>query len=106
MKVGSKPVQSPVSFRCHDVPNLVAARLLKPLGNPPPYNVKFFTASELLELVEARAWLAKVTNALNQHWQKRNAARKSGPLNSSENRQVMASGGDRNGRHNSSTADH
>jgi hypothetical protein len=60
----------------HDVPVLVAARLLKPLGNPSPYNVKFFAASELLEQVKDRTWLAKVTNALNQHLQKRNAAKK------------------------------
>jgi hypothetical protein len=60
----------------HDVPTLVAARLLKPLGNPSPYNVKFFAASELLEQVQDRAWLAKVTNALNQHWQRRNARKK------------------------------
>jgi hypothetical protein len=60
----------------HDVPVLVAARLLKPLGNPSPYNVKFFAASELLGQVQDRTWLAKVTNALNQHWQKRNANKK------------------------------
>jgi hypothetical protein len=28
---------------------------------------------ELLELTKDRGWLAKITNALNQHWQKRNA---------------------------------
>ena len=60
----------------HDVPILVAARLLKPLGNPSPYNVKFFAASELLEQVQDRMWLAKVTNALNQHWQNKNAAKR------------------------------
>jgi hypothetical protein len=60
----------------HDVPVLVAARLLKPLGNPSPYNVKFFAASELLEQVKDRSWLAKVTNALNLHWQKKNAAKR------------------------------
>jgi hypothetical protein len=65
-----------VSSQPQDVPILVAARLLKPLGNPPPNSVKFFAASELLEQVKDRAWLAKVTNALNQHWQVRNAARK------------------------------
>jgi len=59
-----------------DVPILVSARLLKPLGNPPPNSVKFYAASELLELVKDRTWLAKVTNALNQYWQKRNAAKK------------------------------
>ena len=53
-----------------------ALRLLKPLGNPPPNSVKFFAVSELLELVEDRAWLAKVTNAMNQHWQVRNTTRK------------------------------
>jgi hypothetical protein len=59
-----------------DVPILVAVRLLKPLGNPPPHSVKYFAASELLEQVQDRTWLAKVTNALNLHWQKRNAAKK------------------------------
>ena len=69
-----------INCQPHDVPILVAARLLKPLGNPPPNSVKFFAASELLELVKDRAWLAKVTNALNQHWQRRNAAKKNGQV--------------------------
>jgi hypothetical protein len=46
-----------------DVPILVAARLFKPLGNPPPNSVKCFAASELLEHIEDRTWLARVTNA-------------------------------------------
>jgi hypothetical protein len=79
------------------VPILVAARLLKPLGNSPPNCVKFFAASELLELVEDLAWLAKATNALNQHWQRRNAAKRNRSLNGSQNGHVMlarlASGG-------------
>ena len=58
---------------------LLPARLLKPLGNPPPNSVKFFAASELLEMVKDRAWLGKVTNAVNQHWQKKNAAKKNRP---------------------------
>jgi hypothetical protein len=62
-----------------DVPILVAARLLKPLGNPPPHSVKYFAALELVEQMKDRTWLAKVTNALNQHWQKRNAGKKSRP---------------------------
>ena len=59
-----------------DVRILVAARLLKPLGNPPPNSVKFFATLGLLELIKDRAWLAKVTNALNQHWQSKNARKK------------------------------
>ena len=60
----------------HDVPILVAARLLKPLGNPPPNSVKFFATLEVLEQAKDRTWLAKVTNTLNQHWQNRNAAKR------------------------------
>ena len=33
---------------------LVAAHLVKPLGNPPPHSVKYFAASELLEQVQDR----------------------------------------------------
>lgn len=60
----------------HDVPILVGARLLKPLGNPPPNSVKYFAALEIIERGKDQTWLAKVTNALNQHWQKKNAAKR------------------------------
>lgn len=59
----------------HDVPVLVAAKLLKPLGNPSPNSVKYFAVLELLELAKDRAWLVKITGALNQHWQKKNIAK-------------------------------
>jgi hypothetical protein len=58
----------------------VAARLLKPLGNPPANSVKFFAALELLEQTKDRAWLAKVTNAIVQHWQRKNAAKREGAI--------------------------
>lgn len=61
------------------LPVLVRAGHLKPLGNPPPNSVKFFAALELLKQVQDRTWLAKITNALNQHWQKKNAAKKNLP---------------------------
>jgi hypothetical protein len=41
-------------------------------------SAQFFAASELLEQMQDRTWLAKITNALNQHWQKRNANKKNG----------------------------
>ncbi len=65
-----------LNCQAHDVPILVAARLLKPLGNPPPNSVKFFAAAEVVEQAKDRTWLAKVTNALNQHWQSKNAAKR------------------------------
>jgi hypothetical protein len=69
----------------HDVPVLVSSRLLKPLGNPPPNGIKFFAAEDLLELTKDRAWLVKVTTAINQHWHKQNANKKFRSLNGSRN---------------------
>jgi hypothetical protein len=48
------------------------------LGNPPPNSVKFFAASEVLEQIQDRTWLAKVTSAINQHWQRKNSAKQKG----------------------------
>ena len=56
----------------HDVPVLVVARLLKPLGNPQPNSVKYFATLEILELTKDRTWLARVTNAVSQHWRTKN----------------------------------
>ncbi|HTH49525.1 MAG TPA: hypothetical protein VMB21_18565, partial [Candidatus Limnocylindria bacterium] len=53
----------------------VAARMLRPLGNPPPNGVKFFSTAEVLELTKDRGWLSRATNAVNQHWQRKNARR-------------------------------
>jgi len=65
-----------LNCQAHDIPILVAARLLRPLGNAPPNSVKYFAAPEVLELTKERTWLVKVTNALNDHWRQRNARRK------------------------------
>ena len=68
-----------LNCQTHDVPALVAARLLKPLGNPRSNSIKFFATTELLELAKDKAWLVKVTNAVNHHWQKNNASKKKIP---------------------------
>jgi len=68
-----------LNCQAHDVPILVGARLLKPLGNPPPNGIKFFCTSEVLELAKDRSWLVKITNAVNQHWHRQNARRKTRP---------------------------
>jgi hypothetical protein len=54
-----------LNCQVHDVPILVAVRLLKPLGNPPPNSIKLFATTDVLVLVKDRSWLAKVTNAVN-----------------------------------------
>ncbi|MGD1031839.1 MAG: hypothetical protein ABSA05_11950 [Opitutaceae bacterium] len=60
----------------HDVPILVMARLLRPLGNPPPNSVKYFATKEVLEFAKDRTWLTKVTNAVSQHWKEKNLRKK------------------------------
>jgi hypothetical protein len=62
----------------HDIPVLMAARLLKPLGNPTQSGSKFFATADIIEISKDRAWLVKMTNSTIQHWQRKNASRKDG----------------------------
>jgi hypothetical protein len=76
--------------QAHDMPILVAARLLKPLGNPAPNGIKFFATADVLELAKDRSWLAKVTNTVNQHWHKKNARQKNHSFDGSQNKHSSA----------------
>ena len=80
MLLGQLPARLPAEqaawvLNCqpHDVPVLVAARLLKPLGSPQPNSVKYFATMEVLEQAKDRTWLTKVTNAVGQYWREKNA---------------------------------
>src|ERR1700679_3604110 len=61
----------------HDIPALVSARLLKPLGSPAQNGAKFFATADVLETAKDRAWLVKATTIISQHWQRQNARKKS-----------------------------
>ena len=76
----------------HDIPILIAARLLKPLGNPPQNGIKFFSRAEVTEFDKDRAWLAKMTQAISQHWHKRNASQKSHCGNGEQNGLALDAG--------------
>jgi hypothetical protein len=73
-----------LNCQVHDVPVLVVARLLKPLGNPQPNSVKYFSTMEVLELAKDRTWLAKMTNAVSQHWKQKNQSKKTRPVAESQ----------------------
>ena len=60
----------------HDLPALVAAKLLKPLGNPPANGIKFFATADLLEQIKDRNWLVRVSATIYQHWHAKNARQK------------------------------
>jgi len=62
----------------HNIPVLVGARLLKPLGNPPANGYKYFATEEVLELSKDKAWLSRMTNAIHHHWRDMNGRKKTG----------------------------
>lgn len=69
----------------HDIPALINARLLKPLGNPSQNSTKYFATVDILEMTKDRSWLVKVTNTICQHWQKQNLGKKGNVLNGQRN---------------------
>jgi hypothetical protein len=68
-----------LNCQVHDVPVLVASRLLRPLGNPQPNSVKYFATVDVVERSKDPAWLAKMTNAVSQHWRTKNEKKLPGP---------------------------
>ena|SRR6202035_1669979 len=56
----------------HDVPVLVRARLLSPLGKPASNAPKYFAAVEIVERAADSGWLAEATKTLAKHWQRKN----------------------------------
>ena len=71
-----------LNCQTHDIPVLVAAKLLRPLGHPPPNGTKYFSTAEVVELTRDRAWLAKITNTVCQHWKTKNAHKSKGSATS------------------------
>ena len=64
-----------LGFMAHDIPILVKAKLLKPLGNPPPNAVKYFAASEVEKLARDNEWLNRATKTIYAYWAKQNKNR-------------------------------
>lgn len=62
-----------LGFSAHDIPILVTAGHLKPLGHPPPNGVKYFASSTLAKLREEPQWLSRATDAIIKHWKNKNS---------------------------------
>ena len=61
----------------HDIPVLVAARLLNPLGKPARNAPKYFAAIQGEAHSEDPEWLSAATKALAKHWTQKNHKSKS-----------------------------
>jgi len=62
-----------LNCRAHDIPALIATRLLKPLANPAANSTKFFAAADVRESMKDRQWLVRLSSTIYQHWQRKNA---------------------------------
>src|SRR5947208_6806465 len=60
-----------LGFQEHDIPLLTKAGLLKPLGKPAVNAVRYFSAVIVEQLARDSEWLAKATNTVYRHWQKK-----------------------------------
>ena len=66
-----------LGFAAHDIPILVANKLLKPLGNPPPNGGRYFAGSDIDRLRSDSKWLDKASALLIKHWRVKNDRRSS-----------------------------
>ena len=61
-----------LGFLPHEMPTLLKAGLLKPLGKPAHNGHKFFCAVEISAFSENREWLDKATRVVAKYWKDRN----------------------------------
>ncbi len=70
-RVGVEQAAKVLGFAEHDVPILVAEKLLKPLGHPVANAPKYFSSAELIAFAVDRVWLDKATEKISQHWRRK-----------------------------------
>jgi len=71
-RLSAEEVGHVLGFQVHDVPVLVGAGLLKPLGKPAQNGVKYFATTTVEVLGRDEKWLGRATEALRQHWFRKN----------------------------------
>ena len=62
-----------LGFKPEEIPLLVAAGLLKPLGHPPRNSTKFFATETLEQFRRDEKWLARASDAICAYWRESNA---------------------------------
>jgi hypothetical protein len=66
-----------LGFEPHEIPMLIAANLLKPLGKPARNCTKYFATEALEQLRRDEKWLARASDAIATYWRQRNARKRS-----------------------------
>src|SRR5260221_13440931 len=65
-----------LGFSPHDIPVLVAHKLLKPLGSPPQNATRYFAGPDLEKVRTDSKWLDRASATLIRHWRKKNEGRR------------------------------
>ena len=60
----------------HNIPVLVQAGLLRPLGHPQPNGVNYFSKKSVAAKCFDEQWLVRAVDVVTRHWQTKNARRK------------------------------
>jgi len=85
-----------LGFSTHEIPVLIAWKLLKPLGNPAPNTMKWFAADTVEELRRDLKWLSRATDAVMLYWRGKNARKtRSGETVSAQPQQQAAASAQR-----------
>jgi hypothetical protein len=63
-RLGAEETAALLGFQLHDLPILMRAKLLRPLGKPAPNAPKFFATVEVLKAAEDWDWLDKATKTI------------------------------------------
>jgi len=75
-RLHSSEVAGMLGFQEHDIPVLVIARLLIPLGKPAPNAPKYFALVDVLAAGQDREWLAQATRVLTKYWRDKNSRKR------------------------------
>ena len=77
-----------LGFSAHEIPILVAQKLLKPLGHPAHNGQKFYFAATVEDLRRDEKWFNKASDAIVEYWRYKNSRKGPGaPANGRPSRQ-------------------
>ena len=88
-RLNAEQTAAVLGFAAHDIPVLVVAKLLKPLGTPAANAVKYFASAVIQELAQDPDWLHRATRATYAYWAGQNKKRR-GNNGALEDRTVLA----------------
>jgi hypothetical protein len=60
-----------LNFAEHDIPALLRAKKLTPLGDPAPNAPKWFSAVEMIRLAADRGWLNQASRVVSRYWRQK-----------------------------------